>query len=123
MSSGNARMPSAGIPEETENQAILPYSLLFSFAIPLLRHAVLPEVLTQCFVRVSCSAFWGGDEALRQRVSKHGKRAEPFALKSHLPFHRKQCCARRKALFPTKESNAFPADNVRYEKGHIPLKL
>ena len=78
MSSGNARMPSAGIPAEVENQAILPYSLLFSFAIPLLRHAVLPEVPTQCCVRVSCSAFLGGDEALRQRVSKHGVRTEEF---------------------------------------------
>ncbi len=42
-------------------------------------HAALPEVPTQCCVRVSCSAFWGGDEALRQRVSKHGVRTEKFA--------------------------------------------
>ena len=61
------------------NQTILPYLLLFPFAIPLLCHAALPEVPTQCFVRVSCSAAWEGDEALRQRVSQHGVRTERIA--------------------------------------------
>ena len=53
--------------------------IAISTCIPLLRHAALPEVPTQCCVRVSYSAFWRGDEALRQQVSQHGIRTEKFA--------------------------------------------
>ena len=42
-------------------------------------HAALPEVPTQCCVRVSRRAVWGGDEALRQRVSQYGVRPERLA--------------------------------------------
>ena len=52
--------------------------IAISICIFLLRHAALLEVPTQCCVRVSWRAVWGGDEALRQGVSKHGVRTEGF---------------------------------------------
>ncbi|WP_298072546.1 hypothetical protein [uncultured Bacteroides sp.] len=48
-------------------------------SIPFRCHAALPEVPTQCCVRVSRRAVWGGDEALRQRVSQYGVRPEGLA--------------------------------------------